>query len=91
MSLCLNSLVTRQLRKLSVGLPLTSVRCAAIKKAAGKTDHPFTPGFGERIYLFHHILDGITVYSSMPILVVCPCPCLATTLPLASPRLPRPH
>ena len=70
MSSCLNSLVTRQFRK-SVLVPLTSVRAASnVTKKAGKIDHPFAPGFGERMYLFHHILDGIVVYSSAPILQV---------------------
>ena len=36
------------------------------------TDSEWPPGYGERIYLFHHILDGITVYSSTPVLQVCP-------------------
>ena len=92
MSLCLNSLVTRQLRKLSLGLPLalTSVRWKSEKKKAvnnnNKSD-PFEPHFGERIYMFHHFLDGIAVYSTLPVLQVCPC--LATSFPFCSASHPH--
>ncbi|RYP91013.1 hypothetical protein DL770_002843 [Monosporascus sp. CRB-9-2] len=69
MALCLNSLVTRQLGKLSLGTSLTSVRLNhSRRKRKERVEPEFEPGHGERIWIFSHILDGMTVYSHKPVL-----------------------
>lgn len=47
-------------------------RQAAKGTVIPKGTHPFPPGHGDRVYVFHHFLDGITVYSNTPVLKVCP-------------------
>lgn len=71
MALCLNSLVARQLGKLSLGISQTSVRLNHSKRKQKERVEPeFAPGHGERIWIFNHFLEGMTVYSHKPVLKV---------------------
>ncbi|KAI0879579.1 transcriptional regulation of mitochondrial recombination-domain-containing protein [Hypoxylon argillaceum] len=72
--------LTAQLGKLSLGggaTPRTSIRPASSAKrrrARGERIEPsFEPGHGEKIFVFNHFVDGMTVYSHSPVLKVCLC------------------
>ncbi|KAI0512670.1 hypothetical protein F5B22DRAFT_301236 [Xylaria bambusicola] len=64
--------ITAQLGKLSIGntTSRTSIRLASTtKRRKGERIEPsFQPGHGEKIYVFKHFLDGMTVYSHDPVL-----------------------
>lgn len=67
--------LTAQLGKLSLGggaTPRTSIRPASSAKrrrARGERIEPsFEPGHGEKIFVFNHFVDGMTVYSHSPVL-----------------------
>ncbi|RYP17534.1 hypothetical protein DL765_004498 [Monosporascus sp. GIB2] len=69
MALCLNSLIARQLGKLPLGASLASVRLNhSRRKRRERVEPEFEPGHGERIWIFSHFLDGMTVYSHKPVL-----------------------
>ncbi|KAJ2990936.1 hypothetical protein NUW58_g2711 [Xylaria curta] len=45
------------------------------KRRKGERIEPsFEPGHGEKIFVFNHFLDGMTVYSHDPVLKVCHIP-----------------
>ncbi|KAK7751503.1 hypothetical protein SLS62_006590 [Diatrype stigma] len=63
MSLCLNALVTRQFEKLSLGVSVsrTAVRLNHTRRKRRQRVEPdFQPGHGEKIWIFHHLLKGMT-------------------------------
>ncbi|KAI0542367.1 transcriptional regulation of mitochondrial recombination-domain-containing protein [Xylaria digitata] len=64
--------ITAQLGKLSIGSTIsrTSIRLAhTTKRRKGERIEPsFEPGHGEKIFVFNHFLDGMTVYSHDPVL-----------------------
>ncbi|KAI1333789.1 hypothetical protein F5Y15DRAFT_325517 [Xylariaceae sp. FL0016] len=54
-----------QLGWLSIGISNTSIRLnhTRSKKPKQRIEPSFAPGHGELIYVHHHVLDGMTVYS----------------------------
>lgn len=66
--------ITAQLGKLSISSTTsrTSIRLAhTTKRRKGERIEPsFQPGHGEKIFVFNHFLDGMTVYSHDPVLKV---------------------
>jgi hypothetical protein len=65
-----NSLTAR-LAKLSIGITRTNARFYSSKKKRKERIEPsWLPGHGEKIWIFNHILDGMTVYSHAPVLKV---------------------
>ncbi|KAI1429306.1 hypothetical protein F5Y12DRAFT_710210 [Xylaria sp. FL1777] len=64
--------ITAQLGKLSIGSTTsrTSIRLAhTTKRRKGEYVEPnFAPGHGEKIFIYNHFLDGMTVYSHSPVL-----------------------
>lgn len=66
------------LERLSIGVSRTSIRHYAAPKYKKKKHHltGFTPGHGERIFVYNHIETGMIVYSHEPELKVRPriCP-----------------
>ncbi|KAI1131657.1 hypothetical protein F5Y10DRAFT_53606 [Nemania abortiva] len=66
--------ITAQLGKLSIGsasaTPRTSIRLASTTKRRKdeRIEPSFQPGHGEKIFVFNHMLDGMTVYSHNPVL-----------------------
>ncbi|KAI3336478.1 hypothetical protein HD806DRAFT_7341 [Xylariaceae sp. AK1471] len=73
--------ITAQLGKLSIGscssASRTSIRLASsttttmttTKRRKGERIEPsFEPGHGEKIFVFNHFLDGMTVYSHIPVI-----------------------
>ncbi|KAI3338938.1 transcriptional regulation of mitochondrial recombination-domain-containing protein [Ustulina deusta] len=64
--------IIAQLGKLSIGSTTsrTSIRLAhTTKRRKGERIEPsFEPGHGEKIFVFNHFLDGMTVYSHNPVL-----------------------
>ncbi|KAI0840591.1 transcriptional regulation of mitochondrial recombination-domain-containing protein [Hypoxylon sp. FL0890] len=71
MALRVNS-ITAQLARLSLGISRTSVRFSHTDKAEEKRRKElersqFPPHHGEKIWIFNHFLDGMTVYSHSPV------------------------
>ncbi|KAK5627711.1 hypothetical protein RRF57_003426 [Xylaria bambusicola] len=66
--------ITAQLGKLSIGSTTsrTGIRLASTtRRRKGERIEPsFLPGHGEKIYVFNHFRDGMTVYSHDPVLKV---------------------
>ncbi|KAI0453261.1 transcriptional regulation of mitochondrial recombination-domain-containing protein [Xylaria acuta] len=65
--------ITAQLGKLSIGgsaASRTGVRLAhtAKRKKGERIEPSFEPGHGEKIFVFNHFVDGMTVYSHSPVL-----------------------
>ncbi|OTB06855.1 hypothetical protein M426DRAFT_9283 [Hypoxylon sp. CI-4A] len=67
------SSITAQLGKLSIGISRTSVRFSHTdtkeeKRRKELERSQFQPHHGEKIWIFNHFLDGMTVYSHSPVL-----------------------